>query len=156
VTRPRPDGYHDVTPYLIVRGAAAAITFYERAFGATERMRLPMPGGKLGHAEVQVGDSVVMLADEMPEAGWKAPSSYGGTTVSLLVYVPDVDSAFDRAVGAGATVVRPLENQFYGDRTGTLTDPFGHMWTLATHVEDVSPEEMAARCSKMTGDCAPA
>jgi len=142
----KPPRYHDVTPYLIVRGAQAALDFYARALGATELMRVPM-GDLLGHAEILVGDSIVMLADEME--GYASPQSLGGTAVSLMVYVPDVDAAFARALAAGATATRPVADQFYGDRTGVFTDPWGHQWTLATHVEEVSPEEIARRLAAM-------
>jgi len=145
---PIPQGYHSVTPYLIVDGAVAAIEFYKSAFGAVEVMRLPM-GDRIGHAEVKIGDSHVMLADEFPGMGHLGPRARGGTTVSLLIYVPDVDAAFDKAVAAGGKVDRPVADQFYGDRAGTLTDPFGHQWTLATHVEDVSVEECQRRMEAM-------
>lgn len=152
--KPIPDGFHTVTPYLSVKGAAQAIDFYKRAFGAKERFRMPGPDGKtLGHAEVVIGDSIVMLADEFPQAGNKSPQSLKGTSVSMLIYVEDVDSAFKRAVDAGGKVLMPVENKFYGERSGCLEDPFGHHWTLMTHVEDVSPEEMKKRmqefCAKM-------
>lgn len=140
-----PDGYHSVTPYLICKGAADAIEYYKQAFGATELMRMPMPGGKLGHAEIRIGDSAVMLADEFPEMDVRGPQSLGGTSVNLLIYVEDVDTAFPRAIQAGGKELRPLADQFYGDRSGTLEDPFGHKWTIATHKEDVPPEEMARR-----------
>jgi PhnB protein len=143
--KPVPDGYHTVTPYLIVKGAAEAIDFYCRALGATERMRLSSPDGKVGHAELQIGDSVVMLADEFPQMGALGPKSIGGSPVGLAVYVEDVDSRFERAVAAGAKVVRPVQDQFYGDRSGTFEDPFGHKWTFATHIEDVPPEEITRR-----------
>jgi PhnB protein len=146
---PVPAGYHTVTPYLIVRGAAKAIEFYKAAFGAVERFRMEGPGGKLGHAEVQIGDSVVMLADEHPEFLAVSPQALGGTPVGLAVYVPNVDEVFAAAVAAGAAVQRPLADQFYGDRTATVTDPFGHKWTIATHVEDVRPEEMKRRHDAM-------
>ncbi len=139
-----PEGYHSVTPYLIIDGAEEAIRFYERALGATEMLRLPM-GGKIGHAEIRIGDSFVMLSDEWPDYGKLGPKARGGATSSLMVYVEDVDSAFDRAIAAGGTVERAVENQFYGDRSGSFTDPFGHSWTLSTHVEDVSEEEMERR-----------
>jgi len=142
---PIPMGYHSVTPYLIVDGAAAAIDFYRRAFGAVELLRLEAPGGKLGHAEVRIGDSPVMLADEHPDQGALGPKTLGGAAVSLMLYVVDVDAVFARALAAGAEVVRPVEDQFYGDRTGTLKDPFGHQWTVATHVEEVSNEEVRRR-----------
>ncbi|HEX6985555.1 MAG TPA: VOC family protein [Planctomycetaceae bacterium] len=143
--KPIPDGYHSVTPYLICRNAAAAIEFYKKAFGATELVRLPGPGGSVMHAEVKIGDSPVMLADENPGWGAKSPESYGGSPASLMIYVDDCDAVFDRAVAAGATVKRPVADQFYGDRCGTLVDPFGHTWSIATHVEDVSPEEINRR-----------
>lgn len=143
--KPIPDGYHTVTPYLILTGASSAIDFYVAAFGAKERMRMAGPDGKIGHAEILLGDSRVMLADEAPERGIQSPQSLGGAGVHLLLYVEDVDARFQRAVAAGGKVVRPLQDQFYGDRTGTLEDPFGHQWTLATHVEDLSDEEVRAR-----------
>ena len=146
-----PDGYHSVTPYLIVDGAARAIEFYRQAFGATELYRLPGPGGSVAHAEVDIGNSRIILADGAPEAMAKSPTALGGTSIGLVIYTEDADALFDRAVAAGATVTRPLATQFYGDRTGTVKDPFGHQWTLATHVEDVSPEEMNRRLSAMMG-----
>lgn len=146
---PIPSGYHSVTPYLIVDGASDAIDFYARAFGATEVLRLPMPGGRVAHAEIKLGDSHVMLADAFPEMDARSPKAYGGTPVSLLVYVPDVDALAEQAVAAGAKVLRPLADQFYGDRSVTISDPFGHQWTLATHVEDVPPEEIARRAAAM-------
>lgn len=141
----KPDGYHSVTPYLAVDDAAAAIEWYGRAFGAEEVMRLPMPGGKLGHAEIRIGDSHVMLSDEWPDIGVMGPKSRGGATASLMIYLDDVDAAFARAIEAGATEFHPVSDQFYGDRTGTLIDPFGCRWTLATHVEDVPEDEMQRR-----------
>ncbi len=146
-----PDGYHAVTPYLAVRDAAAAIEFYRQAFGAVELMRFAAPGGKIGHAEVRIGDSPVMLADEMPDMDCRGPQSLGGTSVSLLVYVEDVDARFARAIAAGATERRPVADQFWGDRAGTLEDPFGHVWTLATHIEDVPLDEMQRRLAEMMG-----
>jgi PhnB protein len=140
-----PQGYHSVTPYLIVENAAAAIAFYCKAFGAEERFRMAEPSGRIGHAELQVGDSVVMLADEAPERGYRGPRSLEGTPVSLLLYVADVDQQFQRALDAGAKLLRCVQDQFYGDRTGTLEDPFGHVWTLATHQADLPPEELQAR-----------
>lgn len=140
-----PDGYHSVTPYLIVRGAARAIDFYTKAFGATELMRLDGPGGLIGHAEVRIGDSPVMLADENPEWGVKSPQAFSGSPVHLMIYVEDCDSVFKRALAEGAAEMRPLKDQFYGDRSGTVTDPFGHQWTIATHKEDLTPEEMKRR-----------
>ncbi|HZP31829.1 MAG TPA: VOC family protein [Candidatus Acidoferrales bacterium] len=145
--RPIPEGYHSITPYLIVTGAASAIEFYKHAFGARELMRIPHPDGRIGHAELQMGDSRIMLADEFPEIGARSPMSLGGTPVSILLYVEDVDAITTRAVAAGAKMLRPIKDQFYGDRTGTLSDPFGHQWTIATHKEDVSPDEMKKRAA---------
>jgi PhnB protein len=147
--KPIPDNYHRVTPYLVIDGAAKAIDFYKKVFGATELMRMPAPGDKIGHAEIKIGDSVVMLADAVTEMGHKSPKTLGGSPISLLVYVENVDATVSGAVAAGATVIRPVENQFYGDRMGTVTDPFGHQWYVATHVEDVSPEEMKRRMEAM-------
>jgi PhnB protein len=147
--KPIPEGYPRVSPYLVVDGAQKAIEFYTTVLGFTERMRMPGPDGRIGHAELELDGSVVMLADEFPEVGAKAPSAFGGSPVSLTVYVEDVDATFERAAEAGATVVRPLENQFYGDRSATFDDPFGHRWTINTHVEDVSPEEMGRRAAEM-------
>lgn len=149
MVKPIPDGYHSVTPYLIVDDAKAAIDFYTRAFGAKEKFRLPM-GDRIGHAELQIGDSVVMLADEFPDMGNLSPKSRGGTTVSLLLYVEDVDSSFRQAIESGASEKRPVENQFWGDRMGTLTDPFGHVWSLATTVEEVAPDEMQRRMEQFS------
>lgn len=142
-----PAGYHAVTPYLIVRGAAKALEFYQKAFGAKELFRMPRPDGRIGHAEIKVGDSHVMLADEFPEMDVRSPHSLGGTAVQMLLYVEDVDSTAARAVAAGLTELRPVKDQFYGDRSGTFRDPFGHIWTIATHKEDVSSEEMARRAA---------
>ena len=142
--KPIPDGYHSVTPYLIVDNAAAAIDFYVRAFGAREILRMPM-GDKIGHAEVKIGDSFVMLSDEWPDYGKLGPKARGGATAGLMIYVEDVDAAYQRALDAGATQERPVENQFWGDRMGSLVDPFGHSWSLATHVEDVPEDEMKRR-----------
>ena len=147
--KPIPEGYPRVSPYLVVDGAQKAIEFYTTVLGFTERMRMPGPDGRIGHAELQLGDSVVMLADEFPDAGAKGPSAYGGSPVSLTVYVEDVDATFERAAEAGGTVVRPLENKFYGDRAATFDDPFGHRWTINSHVEDVSPEEMGRRAAEI-------
>ncbi len=147
--KPIPEGYHSVTPYLIVKGAAAAIEFYEKAFGAAEIMRLPGPDGKLGHAEIQIGDSRIMLADEHPEMSAHAPQSPGSSGVGLCLYVENVDDVVARAVDAGATIQRPLKDQFYGDRSATLEDPFGHVWTVATHVEDITPDEIQRRMEAM-------
>ena len=149
--QPIPDGYPRVSPYLCVDGAAAAIEFYGAVLGATERVRMPAPGGGIGHAELQLGDSVIMLSDEMPEMGVRGPRAVGGTPVILSVYVEDVDAVFDRAVSAGATPLRAVENQFYGDRSGQFEDPFGHVWSVATHVEDVAFDEMARRAAEMMG-----
>lgn len=149
--KPIPDGYPQVSPYLCVDGAEEAIEFYSTVFDAKERMRLPAPEGKIGHAELQLGDSVIMLADEAPELGIRSPKSVGGTPVTISVYVEDVDGVFDRAVQGGAKAIRPLEDQFYGDRSGQFEDPFGHRWSVATHVEDVSPDEMAKRSAEMMG-----
>ena len=143
--KPIPDGYHSVTPYLAFKNADAAIKWYEQAFGAKELYRLPMPGGRVGHAEIQIGDSRLMLSDEFPSAGSRSAETLGGSPISLAIYVEDVDHAFERAVQAGGTVKRALTDQFYGDRSGTLMDPFGYQWTLATHIEDVSSEEMERR-----------
>jgi PhnB protein len=148
--KPIPDGYHAVTPYLSVKDARAALAFYARAFEAKELFRLDQPDGRVGHAEIQIGDSRVMLADEFPEIGSRSPVSLGGTPVSLVLHVPDVDAVVKRAVEAGAKLTRPVANQFYGDRTGGVTDPFGHVWFVATHVEDVPPEEMARRHAAQT------
>lgn len=145
VVKPIPEGYHSVTPYLIVRGAARAIEYYARAFGATERFRIDAPGGKIGHAELLIGDSPVMLADEYPEMGHVGPEALGGAAVSMMLYVDDADAVFARAVAAGGVEVRPVQDQFYGDRTGTLRDPFGHVWSIGTHKEDLSPEEIVRR-----------
>jgi len=144
-----PEGYHSVTPYLCIDGAAEAIEFYKKAFGAKELSRMPAPGGKVGHAEVQIGDSHVMLADEFPEMGFRSPKSIGGTPVMMHLYVEDVDAAVTRAASAGAKVVRAVEDQFYGDRGGKIEDPFGHSWYVSTHVEDVSPEELEKRAAAM-------
>ena len=145
--KPIPEGYHSVTPYMIVDGAAEAIRWYAEAFGATEALRLPM-GDKIGHAEIRIGDSFVMLADEWPDMGLLGPKARGGPTMSLMIYVEDSDSAFARAIAAGATQERPVETQFYGDRSGTLVDPFGHRWTISTHVEDVTDDEIKRRMAE--------
>ena len=140
-----PDGYHTATPYLIIKGAAAGIEFYKRAFGATELFRMDAPGGKIGHAEIKIGDSPIMLADEHPNMGYRGPQTLGGTPVSIMLYVEAVDTMFDRAIAAGAKVRQAVKDQFYGDRSGTLEDPFGHVWTIATHKEDLTPEEIGKR-----------
>jgi PhnB protein len=144
-----PEGYHTATPYLICKGAARAIDFYKQAFGATELMRFPGPGGSIGHAEIKIGDSAIMLADEVPQMGYRSPATLGGSPVSIMLYVQDVDKVVDRAVKAGAKLERPVADQFYGDRNGTIQDPFGHVWTIGTHKEDVSPEEMQRRAAGM-------
>jgi PhnB protein len=149
--KPIPDGYPQVMPYLIVDGADAAIEFYERVLGAKERMRMGAPEGKVGHAELELGGSLIMLADEYPEMGQRSPKAIGGTPVTISVYVEDVDAVFDAALGAGATELRAVENQFYGDRTGQFEDPFGHRWSVATHVEDVPPDEMEKRAAEAMG-----
>ena len=147
--KPIPTGYHAITPYLIIDGAARAIEFYQRAFDAKEMLRIPAPNDRIGHAEIKVGDSVVMLADAHPEMEAYAPGHFNGSPVSLLLYVTDVDKQFQQALAAGATEVRPVADQFYGDRSGSLKDPFGHTWHLSTHKEDVSMEEMARRMAAM-------
>lgn len=147
--KPVPDGFHSVTPYIAVRGAARAIEFYKQAFGAVERYRLPSPDGQgIGHAEIQLGNSIVMLSDEFPKYGKLSPLTVKGTSVTLALYVEDVDAVFNRAVAAGAKVMQPVADKFYGDRAGCLADPFGHEWTIMTHKEDVSPEEMTKRLQK--------
>lgn len=143
--QPIPHGYHAVTPYLVVNDAAKAIEFYKRAFDAKEIHRMEGPPGKIGHAELKIGDSIVMLADEMPQMETKSPHTVGGTTAGLFLYVQDVDTAFQKAVGAGAKVTAPVADMFWGDRYGKLLDPFGHSWSMATHKEDVAPEEMTKR-----------
>ena len=149
--KPIPDGYHSVTPYLIFDNAAAALEFYKKALGAVELMRFPAPGGKIGHAEIRIGDSPVMLSDESPEMNARSARTIGGSPISLLVYVEDVDALVARAVAAGAKLVRPVANQFYGDRTGGIDDPFGYHWYIATHVEDVPPDELKKRAAKAMG-----
>ena len=147
--KPIPDGYHSVTPYIIVKGAAKAIDFYKNAFGATELMRFPGPNNTVMHAEIKIGDSVVMLADEHESGPYRSPIAVGGTPISLMVYVEDVDTVFNQAVSLGAKSTREVEDQFYGDRSGNLTDPFGHVWTIATHKEDVSSDEMERRMAAL-------
>jgi PhnB protein len=149
--KPIPDGYPQLTPYLCVDDANQAIDFYTTVLGARERMRMDAPGGKVGHAELLIGDSLLMLADEFPEMGNRSPKTVGGTPVMISLYVDDVDAVFDRAVQAGAKPLRAVEMQFYGDRTGQFEDPFGHRWSVATHVEDVPPDEMQRRAQAMGG-----
>jgi PhnB protein len=150
--KPIPDGYAAITPYLVCDGAAAAIAFYEKVFGAEKLFPpMPAPGGKIGHAELRIGGSVVMLADEHPAEGHRGPRAFGGSPVSLLLYVKDVDQTFRAALAAGAKQLRPVKDQFYGDRSGMLEDPSGHLWTIATHVEDVPPEEMERRMKAERG-----
>jgi PhnB protein len=147
--KPIPDGYHSVTPYLSIKDAAKAIEFYKRAFGANELFRLVAPSGEIGHAEIKIGDSQIMLADPCEEGTFRNPQTLGGTSVGLHVYVEDVDTLFAQAVDAGAKTVRPVQDQFYGDRTGTLEDPFGHVWFLATHKEEITPEEINKRAAAL-------
>lgn len=147
--KPIPDGYHSITPYLMIKGASEAIEFYKRAFGATEIFRLSHPNGQIGHAEIKIGDSSVMLADPCEQGAFRTPQSLGGSSVALHVYVEDVDAQFAQAVSAGAKAVKPVFDQFYGDRTGTLQDPFGHIWFLATHKEDIAPEEISRRAEAL-------
>jgi PhnB protein len=149
--KPIPEGYPQVTAYLSVDGAAAAIDFYTKVFGANERLRMPAPDGRIGHAELVLGDSLIMLADEYPEEGIRGPRSIGGTPVTISVYVEDVDGVFERALKEGATAVREIENRFYGDRTGQFEDPFGHRWSVASHVEDVPPDEIMKRGAEAMG-----
>ena len=146
-TKPIPEGYHAVTPYLICKDATKAIEFYKRALGAKELMRFDAPAGGIAHAELQIGDSHVMLADESPDGAFRSPQSVGGASVSMMLYVPDADATFQRAIAGGAHVLRDLKDQFYGDRSGTIEDPFGHIWTISTHMEDVPVEEIARRAS---------
>ena len=146
--KPIPEGYHSLTPYLVVDGGAEALEYYKKAFGATELFRMEHEG-KIGHAEMKIGDSPFMLADGCAEMGYKGPKAYGGTPVSLMIYVDDCDATYKQAIDAGGTEMKPLQDQFYGDRSGTLTDPFGHVWTVATHKEDVTPEEMDKRLAAM-------
>jgi PhnB protein len=146
--KPIPEGYPQVTPYLCIDGASDAIEYYSKVFDAKERMRMPAPDGKVGHAELQIGESVIMLADEFPEMGALSPKTIGGTPVTISVYVQDVDDVFKRAIDGGAKSLRAVENQFYGDRSGQFEDPFGHHWSVASHVEDVPPDEMAKRAAE--------
>lgn len=148
--QPIPDGYHAVTPYLMLKGGARALDFYKEVFGATVLVRMDLPDGGLAHAEIKIGDSMIMLADEQPGMSFPGPETLGGTPVGLHLYVPDSNATFARALAAGAVQKKPLQDQFYGDRSGTVVDPFGHLWTISTHVEDVSPEEMEKRMEAMT------
>jgi PhnB protein len=147
-TKPIPEGYHTVTPYLSVDDATQAIEFYKRAFGATERSSTPGPDGKIAHAELQIGDSIIMTSDPFPQSTTKSPKQLGATTVSIFLYVEDVDSVVQDAVDAGGTITMPVEDMFWGDRFGQVVDPFGHIWQIATHVEDVSPDDMAERAKE--------
>jgi PhnB protein len=148
-TKPIPKGYHAVTPYLSVQGAADAIGFYKKAFGAKEVMRMTGPGGTIGHAEIQIGDSRIMLADEFPEMNFRSPRAIGGTPVTIHLYVQNVDKVAEKAVAAGAKVLRPVADQFYGDRSASLEDPFGHVWHVATHVQDIPMKELKKRAAAM-------
>jgi PhnB protein len=150
--KPIPDGYPRVSPYLVVDDGAKAIDFYKQVLGATERTRIPAPGGKIGHAELQLGDSVIMLADEFPDMSYVGPKKIGGTPVTIGAYVEDVDKTFAAALQAGAKELRPVENQFYGDRSGQFEDPSGHRWSISTHIEDVPPDELAKRAQEMMSD----
>jgi PhnB protein len=150
-TKPIPDGYHTATPYLVITNAGNAIEFYKEAFGATECMRLATSGGKVMHAEIKIGDSPIMLCDECPDSNALSPQTIGGTPVSIVLYVEDVDTVVKRAVAAGAKLLMPVADQFWGDRCGTVADPFGHKWTVATHTEDVSPEEINTRAKALFG-----
>jgi PhnB protein len=152
--KPIPDGFHNVTPYLFIRGAGGAIDFYKKVFGAKEIVRMAGPIGQIMHAEIKIGDSMIMLADENPKAGAMSPQTAGGISVSLHVYLENVDAVVQKAIDSGAKLLRPVQNQFYGDRSGTLIDPFGHMWSVATHVEDVSPEEMKKRMAAAASQAA--
>ena len=147
--KPIPEGYHTIIPYLSIKGAADAIEFYKKAFGASESMRVAQPDGRIGHAELQLGDSRIMLADEFPDMDFRSPLSMGGSPVHIHLYVESVDTVVGRAVSAGAKVIRPVQDQFYGDRTGTVADPYGHVWHVATHTEDLSPEEIGKRAAAM-------
>lgn len=146
-----PEGYHAVTPYLCVKDAAGAIEFYKKVFGAAELMRMADASGKIGHAEIKIGDTPVMLSDEFPEMGFRSPQSLGGSPVTMHLYVEDVDTIVMRAVATGAKLLEPVKDQFYGDRSGKLADPFGHVWNVATHKEDVSPEEIKKRVAALYG-----
>jgi PhnB protein len=147
-----PSGYHTVTPYLLIKGASDAIAFYVRVFEAEEIIRLTAPDGRIGHAEIRIGGSTIMIADEHPEMDFLGPQSRGGTTVSLLIYVDNADEVFSNALAAGATELRPICDQFYGDRSGSVTDPWGHVWSIATHLEDISPAELKQRFDELYAD----
>ena len=147
--KPIPEGYHSVTPYLIIKGAARAIDFYKKAFGATELMRMPQPDGRIAHAEIKIGDSRIMLADEYPEMNFRSPQAFGGTPVAISLYMQDVDRVVKKAIAGGAKVLRPVTDQFYGDRSGSLEDPFGHVWHVATHKEDIPMKELKKRAAAM-------
>ena len=149
--KPIPEGYHTATPYLIIKDAARAIEFYKKAFGATELMRIAEPSGKVMHAEIKIGNSPIMIADEFPEMGARSPQALGGSPVSIFLYVEDVDALASQAIAAGAKVLRPVQDQFWGDRYGKLADPFGHVWDIATHKEDVAPEEIHKRTAAAFG-----
>jgi PhnB protein len=153
-TKPIPEGYHTVTPYLAVDDAAAAIEYYTKVFGAKETVRMDGPDGTIGHAELDVGDSKIMLSDPFPQASTKPPKELGGTSASVFMYVEDVDAVVKKAVDAGATITMEVQDQFWGDRFGSITDPFGHLWSIATHVEDVPPEEMEERAKKAMAEMA--
>jgi len=152
--KPIPQGFHTATPYLTLNDAARAIDFYQRAFGAQEVMRMNGPGGKIGHAEIKIGDSIIMLADEMPGSGSRSPQSLSGTTAGIFLYVENADAVFNQAVSAGAKVEAPLADMFWGDRFGSLKDPFGHSWSVATHKEDVAPAEMSKRMQEFAAKMA--
>ena len=154
-TKPIPEGYHTATPYLIAKDAAGALEYYKKAFGAKELMRYADPSGKVMHAEIKIGNSIIMLGEEMPEMGYKGPLTIGGSPVGIMLYVEDVDAWYPRALAAGGKELRPLQDQFYGDRSGTYQDPYGHVWTLSTHKEDVAPDEMDRRMKAMKdkGNC---
>jgi PhnB protein len=149
--KPIPEGYHTATPYLIIKGAGDAIEFYKKAFGATELLRFAMPDGQIGHAEIKIGDSPIMMADEHPQMGYRSPQSLGGSPVSIMIYVEDVDAVFNQAIAAGAKSKEAVQDKFYGDRAGSLEDPFGHVWHVATHKEDMSLEEMHKRAAAAGG-----
>lgn len=148
VVKPIPDGYHAITPYLSIRGAAQAIEYYKKAFGARERLRMSAPDGKIGHAELVLGDSVIMLADEYPDMGFLGPQSRGGSSVNMYFYVKDVDAVVEKAVVAGGKLMRPVKDQFYGDRSGTVEDPYGHVWNISTHKEELSKAELRRRAEE--------